>query len=312
VALIFATLFLAPPSQSPEWETQVPHSAMQARSLWREQVDYYRRLTGDAPDMFRQVMNRGDLAELFNAWDQSPADPDADPPRTHPTGLLLLLEGAEAIGHPRDLEEWWEAGVRLVGPVWAGERFCGGTYNPQGSFTREGYELLEVMSALGMALDISHMNERSALQAMDHYEGAILATHANTRAVLRQADNERHLTDITIRRLVERGGVIGVLPFGKFIRPGWSASDDPRLTTLDHILAHIDHICQLSGDALHVGVGTDFDGGFGWPHVPYEIDTIADLQKMAKHLLENGYDEGDVNAIFNRNWRNLLEKALPA
>jgi membrane dipeptidase len=312
VALIFATLFLAPPAQSADWETQVPRSPLQAHNLWREQVDYYRRLAGEAPDMFRQVMNRGDLADLFALWEQSPADLDANPPCTHPTGLLLLMEGAEAIGQPRDLEEWWEAGVRLVGPVWAGERFCGGTFNPQDGFTREGYELLDVMSGLGMGLDLSHMNEKSALQALDCYEGAILATHANTRALLHQPDNERHLTDLTIRRLVERGGAIGVLPFGKFIRPGWSASDDARLTTLDHVLAHIDHICQLAGDALHVGVGTDFDGGFGWPHVPYEIETIADLQKLTKHMLEHGYDEDDVNAIFNRNWRRLLEKALPA
>ena len=111
-------------------------------------------------------------------------------------------------------------------------------------------------------------------------------------SILRQPDNERHFTDLTIRRLIERGGVMGVLPFGKFIRPGWSASDDPSQTTLDHLLAHIDAICQIAGDARHVGLGTDFDGGFGWPHVPCEIDTIADLQKLDQRLRERGYSAG--------------------
>jgi membrane dipeptidase len=185
-------------------------------------------------------------------------------------------------------------------------------YNPQGSFTREGYELLEVMAGLGMGLDLSHMNERSALQALDRYEGAILATHANVRSILRQPDNERHFTDLTIRRLIERGGVMGVLPFGKFIRPGWSASDDPRETTLDHLLAHIDAICQIAGDARHVGLGTDFDGGFGWPHVPCEIDTIADLQKLDQCLRERGYSAEDASGILGGNWRALLERTLPA
>jgi membrane dipeptidase len=156
------------------------------------------------------------------------------------------------------------------------------------------------------------MNEKSALQALDRYEGAILATHANARALLHQPDNERHLTDLTIRRLVEREGVIGMLPFGKFIRPDWSAGDDPMLTTLDHLLAHIDHICQLVGDARHVGLGTDFDGGFGWPHVPYEIENIADLQKLAKRLVERGYGEDDATAILGGNWRALLARTLPA
>ncbi len=312
VALIFATLFLAPPAHSPAWDTQVPRSAAQARGLWQGQVDYYRRLADEQPDMFRLVTARSGLARLFEEWERGQADLEAQPPRSHPTGLLFLMEGAEAIGSPRDLEEWWEAGVRLVGPVWAGDRFCGGMYNPQGSFTREGHELLEVMSGLGMGLDLSHMNEKSALQALDRYEGAVLASHANVRSILRQTDNERQFTDLTIRRLIERDGVMGVLPFGKFIRPGWSSGDDPQQTTLDHLLAHIDAICQIAGDARHVGLGTDFDGGFGWPHVPYEINTIADLQKLAPRLQERGYSAEDASAILGGNWRALLERTLPA
>jgi membrane dipeptidase len=312
VAMIFGTLFLSPPRHAAEWETQAFRDATTCHALWRAQVEYYRRLAGDQPDMFRLVKTRADVLSVFKEWEKGPAVLEEKGRTTHPVGLTLLMEGAEGIGAPRELEEWWDAGVRLVGPVWAGDRFCGGMLNPGGSFTREGYELLEVMAGLGLTLDLSHMNERSALQALDRYEGPIVATHANARALLRQPDNERHFTDQTIRLLVERGGIQGVLPFGRFLRPGWSASDPPSQTTLDHLLAHIDHICQIAGDARHVAIGSDFDGGWGWPAAPLEIDTIADLQKLAPRLMERGYSEDDTAAILGGNWRGFLERTLPA
>lgn len=312
VALVFGTLFLSPREFSAEWDSQAYRDAASCRALWHKQVEYYQRLAGDQPDMFRLVAGQADVRTLFAEWEKGPAVLEGPQRRTHPTGLLLLMEGAEGIGAPRDLEEWWEAGVRLVGPVWAGGRFCGGTFAREGGFRREGYEFLDVMAGLGMILDLAHMNELSALQALDRYDGPILASHVNARALLRQPDNERHFTDQTIRRLVERGGIQGVLPFGRFLRPGWSPSDDPRLTTLDHVLAHIDHICQIAGDARHVALGSDFDGGFGWPTVPVELDTIADLQKLAPRLRERGYSEEDTAAILGGNWRGFLERNLPA
>ena len=312
VAMIFGTLFLSPPRHAAEWETQVFRDACVCRALWRGQVEYYHRLAGDIPDMFRLVNNQADALSVFEEWEKGPAVADGKNPISHPVGLTLLMEGAEGIGAPRDLEEWWEAGVRLVGPVWAGERFCGGMLNPGGSFTREVYELLEVMAGLGLTLDLSHMNERSALQALERYEGPIVATHVNARALLRRPDDERHFTDQTIRHLVERDGIQGVLPFGRFLRPGWSPSDESSQTTLDHLLAHIDHICQIAGDARHVAIGSDFDGGWGWPDGPLEIDTIADLQKLAPRLMERGYSESDTAAILGGNWRKFLERTLPA
>jgi membrane dipeptidase len=317
VGLIFNTLFIAPHASASDWETQVFHNPAQARHLWLGQIDYYKRLAGEHPNEFQRVLTRRDLDLVLSAWKSAPAvlpegsSEDSDTQRvTHPVGLVTLMEGAEGLQEPAEMEEWYAEGVRLVGPVWFGNRYCGSNRIP-GDFSREGYQLLDVLSSFGMGLDISHMNEKSALQALDRYQGPVVATHGVCRALLRQPDQERFFTDDTLRSLVEHDGVVGISPFSLWLRPGFSASDDPRLTNLDHVIAHIDHVCQLAGDARHVGLGTDFDGGWGWPLVPYEIQTIADLQKLAPRLAAVGYSDEDVNAVLSGNWQNRLQAILP-
>jgi membrane dipeptidase len=309
IALIFSTLFIAPRRYAGgAWENQVFDDAASARRLYQAQLDYYRRLAEDNPEKFRLVCTLKDLQSVLCSWQTQPA---AYPEITHPVGLVLLMEGGEGLENPRDLEEWWQSGLRVFGPVWAGTRWCGGMHE-KGGFTADGRELLEVMAGLGYVLDLAHMTEQSALEALDRYEGTIIASHANSRSLIHGAYGERHLTDETIRRLIERGGVMGVLPYNRFLVPEWK-NDEPReWVTLEHLVAHIDHICQLAGDARHAAIGTDFDGGFGWPAVPNEIDTIADLQKLEKKLIEHGYRQDEVQSIFNGNWQHILERSLPA
>ncbi|GAP15411.1 Zn-dependent dipeptidase, microsomal dipeptidase homolog [Longilinea arvoryzae] len=309
VAVIFGTLFIAPRSHAGgPWENQVFDNPANAHPLYQRQVAYYRRLTDEHPDEFRLIVSQADLKAVLEPWQSQPANP---PAVTHPVGLVMLMEGGEGIKDPRELEEWWQNGLRFFGPVWSGTRWCGGTHEGRG-FTSEGYELLEVMAEMGYSLDISHMNEQSALQALDRYEGQIIASHANARALIHNARDERQLSDLAIRRLIERDGVMGVLPFNRFLDPEWKNSDPRERVTLDHLIAHIDHVCELAGDARHVAIGSDFDGGFGLPAVPFEIDTIADLQKLETRLLERGYHQDEVQLIFNGNWQRMLERGLPA
>ena len=324
VALLFATLFAAPRRYaSHAWETQTFKDSAEAYHIYQKQLEFYRRLCDDHSDQFRLVLTRQDLNAVLEPWEKAPAylppeknaqapaqQEDPRPAVTHPVGIVLLMEGLEGIRAPEEMEEWWELGVRAAGPVWAGTRLCGGTLT-SGGFTREGLAVLEIMGELGFSLDLSHMNEESALQALDRYEGPILATHANARALLRGVEGERHLTDGVIRRLIERDGMMGVIPFNKFLRPSWSAGDDRQSVTLQTLAAHIDHICQLAGDALHAGLGTDFDGGFGWPDVPYQLNTIADLQKLESVLSEYGYNPESVAHIMGKNWQKHLERTLP-
>jgi membrane dipeptidase len=309
VAVIFSTIFIAPKKhQGGPWDVNVFSTNQEYGAILRRQLDAYARLTGDHDDKFRLIQSADELAHVMQPWQAAPASLPDNP---HPVGLVLLVEGAEGLRDLDELEEWRQAGVRIIGPVWAGTRFCGGTLNPQGKFNSEGFALLEAMAGLELTLDISHMNEVSALTALDAYSGKIIASHANVRRLLPGQESERHFTDLTIRRLVERGGVMGVIPFALFLDPEWNTSRERRPLPLSRLVDHIDAVCQISGSADHVGIGTDFDGGFGWPDVPDEINTIADMQKITGLLQDRGYSAEDISKIMGGNWLRFLQSSLP-
>jgi membrane dipeptidase len=305
IAVIFATLFAAPlRSKLGEWDILTYADQNGAHASYHAQLDAYHRLVDNHPDKFQLVQTLQDLEAVLAAWD---ADRDEDPP----VGLVILMEGAEGVRHPDELEEWWRRGVRLIGPAWAGTRFCGGTNEP-GPLTSEGFALLEAMYEFGFTLDLTHMDEKAVLQALEIYPGHLVATHSNPLSLLKDAETNRFLSDRVLEGLLDRDGIIGIPPFNKFLIWGWQTSDGRQAVSLDLVVDHIDYVCQMAGDANHVGIGTDFDGGFGLQSVPHEIDTIADLGKLVSLLGEKGYTESDIRAIMGNNWLSLLKNTLPA
>jgi membrane dipeptidase len=169
------------------------------------------------------------------------------------------------------------------------------------------------MAELGFVLDLSHMDEQAAREALDMYEGPIVATHVNCLALLPDFPTNRHFSDRLMRAIVERNGIVGSVPFNNFLKSGWSRRGGSRRdeVPLDRVAAHIDHVCQLAGDALHAGIGSDFDGGFGLESTPPEIDTVADLQKLVPLLTARGYSEADVAQVMGLNWLRCLREQLP-
>jgi membrane dipeptidase len=131
---------------------------------------------------------------------------------------------------------------------------------------------------------------------------------------MKGSESNRHVSDRVIEKLIERGGVIGSVPFNTFLKVGWSRKTGSRReeVSLDAYIAHIDHVCQLAGDSLHAGIGTDFDGGFGLQSVPPGFESIADLQVVASKLKERGYSEADAANILGGNWLRFLKKNLPS
>ncbi len=137
------------------------------------------------------------------------------------------MEGADAIRSPAELAGWWEFGLRLIGPAWAGTRYCGGTKEP-GPLTDEGRALLKTMADFPFILDLSHMDEPAALEALDFYEGPVIASHGNCLALLPNYATNRQFSDRVLRGLIERDGVVGLVPFNAFLKVGWLRASGSR------------------------------------------------------------------------------------
>ncbi len=304
VGLAFATIFNSPaddpfPDDSNDDETY--ETPEQAHRLGMQQRDFYHRMV-DEDESLRLVT---DVASLDVVVASHAATGDDARPLL---GLLLLMEGADHICAPEETELWREAGVRVIGPAWDDTRYCAGAWrDSKKGLSPDGFRLLEVMGDLGLILDLTHMSEIGSLQALDTYSGAVVATHANARALV---PTERQLSDKQIRLIGERDGAIGCVLFNAFLRAGYRKGDSKALVTLDTVVAHIDHVCQVIGDARHAGIGSDLDGGFGAADIPTPLDSIADLPLIAGALRDKGYSEDDVAGIMGGNWVGLLRRAL--
>jgi membrane dipeptidase len=310
IAAVFATLFVTPARKRELGDTVFYKDFETAHRLYRNQIDVYRKLTDSHPDKFRLVASTKELDSVIEHWSKPAAAEQDD---EHPVGLIYLMEGADGIRSPHELAEWYELGLRIIGLAWSGTRYCGGTDEP-GPLTEDGRKLLSAMLDYNFILDLSHMDEAAAVESLDRYEGPVIATHSNCAALMKGTETNRHLPDHVIRGLIERDGVIGLIPLNTFLKVGWLRKSGSRReeVALDALIAHIDHVCQIAGDAKHAGIGSDFDGGFGWQSIPHELDTIADLQMVAGKLIERGYSETDAANILGGNWLRFLRKHLPS
>jgi membrane dipeptidase len=302
VGVIFATLFAAP-ADSPYaiGVGSTYTTAREAHDHMRAQLDIYHRLA-DEDGQFRLVGSQADLDEVLATWgdDKTLAD--------RRIGLVPLMEGAEAVLEPEQVEEWYEWGLRIVGLAWEKTRYAGGTHTP-GPLTSEGFHLLEVMADLNMILDLSHLAEEAYYQAVERYEGVLIASHSNPR---RFVSSPRNLSDDMIGRLAERDGVMGIVPYNLFLKEGWRKGNAKDAVSLMDAVDAVDHVCQVTGSARYVGIGSDFDGGLGVEHVPAGIDTVADLIKLRDPLVERGFSPEQIDDIFSGNWLRILRRALPS
>jgi membrane dipeptidase len=304
VGLAFATLYACPTRHRTEGRgTQYYDSIEEATHLYQAQLDLYDQLVARHADKFYLITCQADLVTGLAEWKNRP-------PQQRRLGLVLLMEGAEGVRDPGDLPDWFERGLRIVGLTWASTQYGGGSNEP-GPLTDRGRELLTVMARLGMILDISHLADEAVDEALERYPGPVIASHSNVRALLPDNFPERHLRDQTIRRLAARRGVMGVVLPNDFVKNGVQLIDSRHLVRLDDVIDHIDYMCQLVGNARHVGLGSDLDGGFGLEQTPTGLDSVAHLAVLGEALARRGYTMADIELILGGNWLNLLRWALP-
>ncbi|HZI53913.1 MAG TPA: membrane dipeptidase [Chitinophagaceae bacterium] len=299
IGLVVATQiarYVAPGSDLPGW-----NSPGQAWAQTQAQLAWYKAME-EQGEMI-QVKDMRSLNMHLAIWN------DDGPNEQKPVGYILSLEGADSLVTLQHLERAYAYGLRALGPAHYGPgRYANGT-NASGEMGPGGLALLKKMQELNIILDATHLCDDAFWQAMDHFHGAIWASHNLCRALV---DHNRQFSDEQIKVLIERGAVIGAAFDAWMIVPGWERGiSQPKEMNcnMEKVIDHIDHICQLAGNCLHVGIGSDLDGAFGKEQCPYDLDTIADIQHIPSLLSKRGYSEKDITGIMHGNWLRFLKNA---
>lgn len=298
IGLVVATQiarYVSPENPLPGW-----HSPEQAWAQTQAQLAWYKAMEEDGELV--QVKDLAGLEQHLKYWENETSQKKA-------IGFILSLEGADSIVTLHHLERAYAYGLRALGPAHYGPgRYAQGT-DATGYMGANGRALLKEMENLGIILDATHLCDDSFWEAMDHYHGPVWASHNNCRALV---NHNRQFSDEQLKELISRGAVIGGVLDAWMMVPNWERRvSDPRQMNcnLEVLIDHMDHICQLAGNSLHIGIGSDLDGAFGKEQSPYDIDTIADLQNIPLLLARRGYRDEDIRNIAHGNWLRFIRKA---
>jgi len=298
IGLVVATQlgrYVAPENPLKGW-----HSPEQAWAQTQAQLTWYRTME-DTGEMI-QITDLKELEAHIALWN------DGKPNDKKPIGYILSLEGADSFITVRNVEIAYRCGLRAVGPAHYGPgRYANGT-DAVGKMNQQGLDLLKKMEELNIILDATHLCDDAFWQALDYFNGAVWASHNNCRTLV---NHNRQYSDEQIKALIDRGAVIGAAMDAWMIVPGWvRGQSTPQNTNcnLEKLIDHMDHICQIAGNALHIGIGSDLDGAFGKEQCPYDIETIADISKMEGLLAKRGYSGFDISNVMHGNWLRFLRK----
>ena len=213
-----------------------------------------------------------------------------------------------------------------------------------GGLSNFGKITVKKMNELGMMIDISHVSDKSALQAIQLSHHPVIASHSGARSV---ADHPRNIPDNIIREIAKKGGVVQVVAFSSYVKVNKKRTEsiinlrDSILTmtgdnnfipekhiklieykngmdkinkefplpSIDSFIDHIDHIVDLVG-IDYVGISSDFGGGGGiegWSNASQTFN-------ITNSLLLRGYSKDEVNKIWSENflrvWKNVSNNVI--
>jgi len=281
-------------------------SPAQAWAMTQAQLAWYRAMQ-EAGEI-TLISTNADLEKHAALW-QNAAE---DSLERLPVGCILSLEGADSLITLKHLERAREQGLRAIGLAHYGPGIYAQGTDSAGGFSARGRELLAEMQRLGMILDVTHLTDECFWEALKIFSGPIWASHHNCRAL---TPHQRQLADDQIRALIERDAVIGLALDGWMLVPDWVRGPTTPQSCglrLERAIEHTDHICQLAGNALHIGLGSDLDGGFGREQTPCDVETIADVRRLPELMRQRGGSEDDARNFAHGNFLRFLRRALPA
>ena len=278
-----------------------PHGWSSMEQAWAQtqgQLIWYKEMEKNG-EMY-QIYDLNTLDNQIENWQKET--------KKKPIGYILSLEGADSIVNIDYLEKSYMLGLRAIGPAHYGPGVYAYGTDSNGSIGQKGKELVKKIEELNLILDVTHLSDTSFWETIEIYNGNLWASHNNCRKFV---NHNRQFSDDQIKEIIRRDGVIGVPLDAWMMVPNWirgKSTPETMGVTLNQMIENIDHICQLSGNSNHVGIGTDLDGAFGIEQTPTDIDTIADLQKVPLMLKKIGFSESDVEKVMNKNFINFLKR----
>jgi membrane dipeptidase len=213
---------------------------------------------------------------------------------------ILALEGGEPIqGGVRILRTLYRLGVRIVSFTHFPRNLIAdgsGETNSKSGLTLLGTKLVKEMNQIGMIIDVSHINENGFWDVLKLTKQPVIASHSNCKAL---CDVHRNLNDEQIKALARNGGVIGV-------NYGIGFLDlNHKKVNLSKLLDHVEHIVKLVGSD-HVGFGSDFDGGAGFPG----LEDVTKIPNITRGLVQRGYSNKDIKKMLGGNFLRIFKNIL--
>ena len=303
---------------------RIEHNAYSPVFGWRSPAQAYAQTQGQLA-WYRAMEEAGEMVQIRDAarleqqvglWTAAVARPHPGPGpqesegRGLPIGYLLSLEGADSILSFDHLSSAWEQGVRAIGPAHYGPGVYANGTDAEGGLNARGRQLVKEMARLGFILDVTHLNDQCFWEALDIFSGPVWASHQNCRVL---APHMRQFSDEQIKALIARGAVIGAALDAWMLVPGWvrgKTTPQSSAVSLETVVNHMDHVCQLAGNERHIGIGSDLDGAFGCEQTPADLDTISDLARLSETLKRRGYQPKEIEGILCGNFINFLSRTL--
>lgn len=218
---------------------------------------------------------------------------------------VLSIEGGEPVqGGSGIVRMLYKLGVRVLSFTHFPRNLIADGSGEMGSksgLTTLGTQLVEEMNRMGMILDVSHINEPGFWDIIELTKSSVIATHSNCKAL---CDHHRNLTDDQMEALADKGGVMHLSYCGGFIKQGVTR-ESLNEVGLDDWLDHLDHAVKLVGPD-HVGLGSDFDGGCGFPG----LDDATKVPNITRGMVARGYSDEDIVKVLGDNFLRVFKEVV--
>jgi len=216
------------------------------------------------------------------------------------SAFLTLEEGGICANKLKKLDELHKIGIRLVTLTWNYENSIGFPNSEDPIIMNSGLkpfgkDFIKKMNSLRMLIDVSHLSDGGFWDVMELSKHPFVASHSNARAI---TNVTRNLDDSMLRALADKGGVVGINFYSKFLGNDGKGS-------IEQMITHINHIKKIAG-IDSIALGSDFDGFMG----NCEIKNSGEYIKLIDALKAQKYSSEEIDKITYKNAIRVIQEVV--